>query len=150
MLGKLNSMRVSYQRPFLSAQKMPARVFDDNEEDDEKDKNKMPRVKFENDFGSKTRKLCEDVYFHMDAFAKLNKDNPRPKGIMVRLYGWDDCFVPLWFPNRKDENIKAVLPTPNEIHQKLGLHMRTFNTRNIFNKMKLFLSELKAHNKKHQ
>ena len=86
----------------------------------------------------------------MRAFAKLNKENPRPKGILVKLYGWDECLVELFFPNRKEESLRQVLPGPGELHSRLGLHLRSFKTRNIYNKLKLFLGELVNNNRKHQ
>ena len=123
----------------------------DNEEEEKNQHDpKICRVIFETDFTSQAKKLCEDVCFHMEAFAKLHHDNPRPKGILVRLYGWDEFLTDIFFPNRRDEHLKHPLPAPNDIFHKLGLHLRTFKARNNYNKLKLFYSELIANNRKYQ
>jgi hypothetical protein len=63
------------------------------------------------------------------------------------LYGWDETFAEIFF--FKNGEMRSDI-SPAHIHQKLGLSIRSFRNRNIYNKLRLFLSELIGNNKRQQ
>jgi len=93
---------------------------------------------FEPDFPARSRRLCEDLVFHMGVFAKLFLESHRIKTLFLKLYGWDESFDELFFyPHR--EELRANL-SPGEIYTRLGFSGKSMKTRNIYNKLRLFLS----------
>jgi hypothetical protein len=141
----LRDLKTTYDKPFLASKHLLERQ---NENEEEEEAATTLHHLFETDFSQRSKKLCEDTIFQVHAFTKIYKENHRIKAIFTKLHGWDEHFEEIFFPHKRSE-LKIGL-TASEIHQKLGFGFKTLNVRNIFNKLRLFLGELIAFNKRQQ
>lgn len=73
----------------------------------------------------------------MKVFARIFKDSTRKKSILTKLHGWDeDTFAGVLF---KGQELRKDL-TAEGLFDQLGLSRRSLDSRNIYNKLRLFLS----------
>jgi len=74
-------------------------------------------------------------------FQKLFLSSRNKPELLAKMAGWDEDFKPVFFADAQLRNL-----TVEQIKTALGLDRRTSRSRNLYNKLKLLLGELRRHN----